>query len=93
MVFDFGVNSGIFRAAKLLQLKVSAASMDGHIGPKTLAKLNEFIAKNSLTKLVDDYCNSRMEFLRGLSTFSTFGKGWTNRVRDVQSLSKGTFSV
>ena len=30
-------------------------------------------------------CGGRMAFLKRLSTFSTFGKGWTARVKDVQS--------
>jgi lysozyme family protein len=86
MVFDFGINSGIYRSAKLLQLKVGAQSMDGHIGPKTLKSVNDYIEKNSLSTLVKEYCDARMAFLKGLPTFATFGKGWTKRVNDVQGL-------
>lgn len=31
------------------------------------------------------YCAARLVFLRGLSTFSTFGRGWTRRVAEVEA--------
>lgn len=33
---------------------------------------------------VKAFCAKRMSFLRGLKTFSVFGKGWTRRVIDVE---------
>ncbi len=81
-VFDFAVNSGPFRAATYLQEIVGAAP-DGKIGPNTLAK----VAAMDAAWIVNQLCNDRMSFLRRLSTFSTFGKGWTRRVSDVRSAS------
>lgn len=78
--FDFGVNSGPSRAAKYLQAVVGA-KQDGQIGPETLKKVVVEDGKRVIQKL----CAKRMTFLSGLSTFTTFGKGWTRRVADVEA--------
>lgn len=80
-VFDFAVNSGINRAARYLQGAVNVAQ-DGKIGPATIAALGS----RAPTAIINEICNSRMAFLRGLSTFPTFGKGWTRRVEEVRAL-------
>lgn len=83
-VFDYGVNSGIGRSARILQ-KIVGAGVDGAIGPQTLAAVKEHDAKT----LVDELCNEREAFLHGLSTFAVFGKGWTRRVEQVRERAKG----
>lgn len=83
-VFDFAVNSGINRAARYLQGAVNAAQ-DGKIGPATIAALGS----RTPQAIINEICNSRMAFLRGLSTFPTFGKGWTRRVEEVRALALG----
>jgi lysozyme family protein len=78
-VFDFGVNSGPVRAVKTLQ-KVLRVPQDGWIGPQTIQAIAEY---DSNIKLITDYCNARMAFLRGLGGkqgFSSNGRGWTIRV-------------
>lgn len=77
-VFDFAVNSGVGRAAKLLQ-EVLGVAQDGAIGPKTLAKA---IEKDS-SQLVADYNAKRLAFLQALPTWQTFGRGWGRRVAEV----------
>ncbi len=78
-VFDFAVNSGVHRGASFLQRTVGAKS-DGIIGPQTL-----FMVKNNDPQdLIQRYCEARLRFLRGLYTFSTFGRGWTARVEKVE---------
>ncbi len=81
--FDSGVNSGTHRAAKWLQEAVGAAP-DGIIGPKTLAA-----AECAGIPELEKYAQIRMAFLQRLSTFKTFGRGWTRRVNDVLAYSKG----
>ena len=78
-VFDASVNSGTGRAAKWLQECVGAVP-DGGIGPKTLA----MVATHSPEDLIIKYCDMRQAFLESLSTFDTFGKGWTRRVNEVR---------
>ena len=77
-VFDAAINSGPGRAAKWLQEVVGAAT-DGAIGPGTLRKVAEMPADMIVAK----YQQTRLEFLKELSTWDTFGKGWHRRVMDV----------
>ena len=72
--FDWGVNSGTGRSAKALQRIISVAQ-DGAIGPKTLRALEDHNAK----EVVDLMHSRRQEFYENLTTFETFGKGWTRR--------------
>lgn len=83
-VFDFAVNSGINRAARYLQGAVGV-EQDGKIGPATIAAVKD----KDPTRIINEICNSRMAFLRGLSTFPTFGKGWTRRVEEVRAKALG----
>ncbi len=77
-VFDFAVNSGPGRAAKLLQ-KVLGVTQDGAIGPQTLLKATNVDS----SKLVADYNAERLAFLQALPHWDTFGKGWGRRVAEV----------
>ena len=79
IVFDAAINSGPSRAAKWLQQTVGAIP-DGMIGPGTLGK----VAAMPADDIVEKYQQTRLEFLRSLSTWNTFGKGWGRRVQEVQ---------
>jgi lysozyme family protein len=81
VVFDAAINSGPGRAAKWLQACVGVEP-DGGIGPKTLAAVNAFDAK----QLVEDYSKRRLSFLMDLPTWDTFGKGWLRRVNEVETV-------
>lgn len=81
-VFDFAVNSGVSRSSKYTQALVGVVQ-DGVIGLQTLAGINAYKGKLNL-----DLCDRRMSFLKGLSTWPTFGKGWTNRVNSVRDVSE-----
>lgn len=82
-VFDFAVNSGPARAAIYLQEIVGVAP-DGKIGPLTLAA----VAKWDSVKLVEKLCANRLAFVKRLSTWPTFGKGWSRRISEVLHLAK-----
>lgn len=77
-VFDFAVNSGVARATKYLQ-RLVGVTPDGVIGLITLAAVEAY-ARRDEEKLIAQYCANRLLFVRGLKTFSTFGKGWTRRI-------------
>ena len=79
-VFDFAVNSGPSRAAKYLQAVVGV-TQDGRIGPATLKAVRSKASAN----VVNALCDKRMAFLQDLSTWKTFGKGWTRRVAAVRT--------
>lgn len=83
MVFDFAVNSGPKRAAEYLQ-RLVGATVDGKIGPKTLAAVDAYKCKYSKNTAVKNYANMRRAFYRSLRTFPTFGRGWLRRVDEVE---------
>ena len=84
-LFDFGVNAGPGRAAKFLQSMIGT-TVDGGIGPNTLAKLEEYIRENGEHEAVNKYQEMRQKYYENLSTFATFGKGWTRRVEETTKL-------
>tara|TARA_R100000700_G_scaffold10585_1_gene15442 strand:+ start:834 stop:1343 length:510 start_codon:yes stop_codon:yes gene_type:complete len=77
-VFDWSVNSGVGRAVKKLQKMIGTVA-DGGIGPNTLKSLEEYIRHHGLETTIENYKDIRQVFYRSLSTFNTFGKGWTRR--------------
>ena len=79
LVFDFAVNAGVGRSAKILQTAVGVTP-DGGIGPMTLASVNAI----SEAELIEKFSQAKEDFYRSLNTFETFGKGWLNRVAAVK---------
>lgn len=77
--FDYGVNSGIGRPIRVAQSFLGVA-VDGVFGPQTLAAVQTYGA----SKFISRMCAERMQFLHGLRIWSTFGRGWTSRVNDLQ---------
>lgn len=87
-VFDFAVNSGPGRAAMKLQ-GIIGVTMDGDIGPKTLAA----VAKCNTASLISSYAESRLSFMRQIRhptthalLWSTYGRGWERRVNEVTTM-------
>lgn len=81
-VFDFGVNAGTGRSAKFLQTMIGTTA-DGGIGPNTLSKLSDYIDDNGLEETIKTFQAERQSYYESLSTFETFGKGWTRRVEET----------
>lgn len=79
-VFDYGVNSGPSRAIRYLQMSVGVTD-DGALGPITLAA----VRKLKPDAVINELCDRRMNFLRALDTWDTFGKGWSSRVAGVRA--------
>ena len=77
VVFDAAVNMGPPRAIKLLQQACNVTA-DGDIGPKTLA------AVAATPNLLEKYSLAKELFYRSLKTFPIYGKGWLNRIADVE---------
>lgn len=80
VVFDFGVNAGVRRAAKLLQRLVHVAE-DGQIGPITLAAVAQMVP----AEVIDAISDGRLDFYRSLAHWSTFGKGWARRTEATRT--------
>jgi len=77
--YDLAVNSGVGRAAKYLQ-QIAGVTADGAIGPKSIEAIKVCDPKET----VDALCDMRLDFLKRLPTFDTFGKGWSRRVAEVK---------
>lgn len=79
--FDFGVNSGPYRAVTTLQ-KLVGTKVDGIVGPQTVAAVRAY--PGGCVQLIKDYCDERMKFLRSITNkktgFPVNGRGWTIRV-------------
>lgn len=82
-VVDFAYHSGPKRAVIGLQRLLGLAD-DGILGPHTLAAVKSYQFYDTL---INRYMDDRVKFLKSLSTFSVFGKGWMNRIVKVRKIS------
>jgi len=79
VVFDFGVNAGVSRAAKLLQ-RIVHVEQDGQVGPITSGAAGAIDAKH----IVVTFSEGRMVHYRGLRIWDTFKNGCTRRTRETE---------
>lgn len=82
VVFDPSVNSGRKRGAQWTQAALGVKA-DGVIGKATIAAA----LKADPVPVIRAACANRMGMLRGLKTWSAFGKGWSRRVAAVEAFS------
>lgn len=77
-VYDFGVNSGTVRAAKVLQEAIGVVQ-DGKIGPQTISAVNRLDAEVTH----DKYNIRREEFYRSIAkgNQAQFLKSWLSRLK------------
>ena len=83
MHFDAAVNHGVSGAIRMLQA-VAGVTVDGEIGPETLAA----IGTRGLSDLLDDYAETRCTRYRALPHFWRFGRGWLKRVDATLTLAR-----
>lgn len=93
MLFDFGYNAGVSRSVRLVQGLVGVKA-DGIMGNVTLEAIQKSCAPASLVRrvvsgktsgsqdLIDKLYNAQVQYYQGLSTYSTFGRGWVNRAQE-----------
>ena len=74
-LWDFAVNAGMSTAKRALQRAVKVAD-DGKFGPLTISAINAM----TVTDVLMRFNAQRLRFYTSLSTWPTYGKGWTNRV-------------
>jgi lysozyme family protein len=80
-VFDYGVNSGIGRAAKILRRVLGLPEKPGTVSDEVIAAAGGRDPKT----LIDAICDERLAFLQSLRTWDVFGNGWGRRVREVRA--------
>ena len=77
--FDFAVHSGVGRAIKELQASIGSR-MDAHLGTVTLDNLDAADPAETIRKL----CDRRRRFIRKLSNYRYFKRGWERRIDEVE---------
>ncbi|MFT3689678.1 glycoside hydrolase family 108 protein [Paenirhodobacter sp.] len=81
VAFDAAVNSGPGRAAKWLQSAVGVLA-DGRIGPRTIEAAQTARHPEAIARALQ----ARKSFLISLSTWATFGRGWSSRLNRVEQV-------
>ena len=79
-VFDAAVNSGPKQSVLWLQ-RALGVTADGVIGPQTLLAANQFSAESLRLRVL----SQRLRFMTALPTWSSFGRGWANRIADLMA--------
>jgi len=74
-MWDFAVNAGMDASKRALQYAVGVAQ-DGKVGNLTLAA----VKRTELADMLLRFNAFRLRYYTSLSTWPTYGKGWTNRV-------------
>jgi lysozyme family protein len=80
MMLDTAVNMGPGAAARLLQ-ETLGLQADGALGPRTLAAAGAA----DPARTIGMFAARRAERYRRLAGFSTFGRGWLNRLETVRA--------
>ena len=86
---DFAWGSGVYGAAKQLQKFIVSEgfniAVDGKVGKNTLSALNRLIIMKGEDYIYLKSYDHRVNFLRGLSSFKHFGRGWISRLKDFHN--------
>jgi len=80
---DYGVNSGVARAGRVLRAVLGLPTQDWHVTPEVLTALKH----RALTAIIRQVNDERLAFLHRLSTWPRFGGGWGKRVASVKAIS------
>lgn len=82
-IFDFGVNAGVSRSAKIIQRLVGAKT-DGVIGPNTVGKINTYIGRYPL---YIEFLSERLKYYMMLTEVRIknlkYLKGWVLRAMEL----------
>lgn len=84
VVFDAAVNSGPRRSIKWLQASLGV-KVNGYVGRSTITAA----ANGDAAAVVGGALGRRERFLRNLSTWKTFGRGWSRRLAAIRKSALG----
>ena len=82
IMFDSAVNNGVSRAMRFLQIAIGSTS-DGVWGPSRIALSRALAADPADINLAIEVHAQRLYFMAGLSTWLTYGLGWSRRLTRV----------
>jgi hypothetical protein len=85
-VFDYGVNSGIGRAGKVVRRVLGVSDADWRVNADIVAALK----KAEPSKVIVAINDERLQFLKSLRSWSAFGVGWGAARRRSEGLQPGT---
>jgi lysozyme family protein len=83
-IFDYGVNSGIGRAGKVLRRVIGMSDTTWIVTDDVICEVDRRDSKKVIAAINDE----RLRFLQSLPTWPIFGKGWSQRVDDVRIFSQ-----
>lgn len=81
-VFDAAVNQGQGAAALLLQTSLGVDA-DGEIGPKTLARVKEYVSPKAQAALAAEFMARRVVRYVDTVNFTENGRGWMTRLFEL----------
>ena len=82
LLIDSGVNSGTSRAAKWLQIALGMSAIDGVIGQKTIAAINNSDQHEIYYKVIGERLKHLGSLISRDKSQSIFAAGWMNRVAE-----------
>ena len=82
-IFDYGVNSGVGRAGKVLRRVMGLPDDTWTLTDEVLRE----IARRDTKAIIAAINDERLRFLEGLPTWPVFGTGWSQRVSDIRNFS------
>lgn len=85
VMFDTAVNTGVKRAAVLLQRALRIVD-DGVIGPKTLAAIKTVDAHELAILFIDERDKFYKALVANKASFAVFLKGWLNRTKALREI-------
>lgn len=80
-MFDYGVNSGVGRAGKVLRRLLGLAVSSSSVTDDVIAA----VKRRDPAQLIAALNDERLRFLKSLRTWPVFGRGWGRRVAEVRS--------
>lgn len=83
-IFDYGVNSGVGRVGRVLRRILGMTDAASQIDDLVV----EAARQQDAATMVHRIFAERLTFLRGLTTFPHFGKGWTRRCVDGEAFAQ-----
>lgn len=82
-VLDYGINSGVARAGKVLRRVLGLSDETPAVTDGVVA----VVTGRDPRPIINAICDERLRFLRSLKTWPVFGRGWERRVKEVRALS------
>ena len=80
-VFDFAVNSGVGRSLAVLSTQMNI-SLDNKSRDMLIDAIN---THPDVAKLINQFCDRRLSFVRGLKNHYLYGKGWEARIARLRA--------